>query len=189
MLNAVTNNQINTLWGFGLAVVGGPMAMAIFNLGDQIYRMGGALTNVIAQSVRIYSKESNFEKTFPSVLFFILIYLIVAFILSFFARDIVMKFFSSDYYEAIKLIQIMSLIWALHAIIKILNYPILGKFFSTHFVNKMTYKFLILHVVIFLVWINLFDSPLTMSYFFGCVVLIHLLIFIYLVCLKVFLKK
>ena len=189
LLNAVTNNQINTLWGFGLAVVGGPMAMAIFNLGDQIYRMGGALTNVIAQSVRIYSKESNFEKTFPSVLFFILIYLIVAFILSFFARDIVMKFFSSDYYEAIKLIQIMSLIWALHAIIKILNYPILGKFFSTHFVNKMTYKFLILHVVIFLVWINLFDSPLTMSYFFGCVVLIHLLIFIYLVCLKVFLKK
>lgn len=189
LLNAVTNNQINTLWGFGLAVVGGPMAMAIFNLGDQIYRMGGALTNVIAQSVRIYSKESNFEKTFPSVLFFILIYLIVAFILSFFAADIVMKFFSSDYYEAIKLIQIMSLIWALHAIIKILNYPILGKFFSTHFVNKMTYKFLILHVVTFLVWINLFDSPLTMSYFFGCVVLIHLLIFIYLVCLKVFLKK
>ena len=65
MLNAVTNNQINTLWGFGLAVVGGPMAMAIFNLGDQIYRMGGALTNVIAQSVRIYSKESSFEKPYP----------------------------------------------------------------------------------------------------------------------------
>ena len=40
LLNAVTNNQINTLWGFGLAIVGGPMAMAIFNLGDQIYRMG-----------------------------------------------------------------------------------------------------------------------------------------------------
>jgi O-antigen/teichoic acid export membrane protein len=189
LLNAVTNNQINTLWGFGLAVVGGPMAMAIFNLGDQIYRMGGALTNVIAQSVRIYSKESSFDNTLPSVLFFISIYLMLAFIVSFFAKDIVMKFFSEDYYEAIKLIQIMTLIWALHAIIKILNYPILGKFFSTHFINRLTFKFLILHVFIFLVWINLFNSPLSMSYFFGCVVLIHLLTFIYLACLKVYLKK
>jgi len=189
LLNAVTNNQINTLWGFGLAVVGGPMAMAIFNLGDQIYRMGGALTNVIAQSVRIYSKESSFEKTLPSVLFFISIYLMLAFIVSFFAQDIVMKFFSEDYYDAIKLIQIMIIIWAMHAIIKILNYPILGKFFSTHFINRLTIKFLILHVFIFLVWINLYNSPLTMSYFFGCVVLIHLITFIYLVYLKVYLKK
>lgn len=189
LLNAVTNNQINTLWGFGLAVVGGPIAMAIFNLGDQIYRMGGALTNVIAQSVRIYSKESSFDKTLPSILFFISIYLMLAFIVSFFAKDIVMKFFSEDYYEAIKLIQIMALIWALHAIIKILNYPILGKFFSTHFINRLTYKFLILHVLIFFVWINLFNSPLSMSYFFGLVVLIHLLSFIYLVYVKVYLEK
>jgi PST family polysaccharide transporter len=189
LLNAVTNNQINTLWGFGLAVVGGPIAMAIFTLGDQIYRMGGALTNVIAQSVRIYSKESSFDKTLPSVLFFILIYLMLAFIFYFFAKDIVMKFFNEDYYEAIKLIQIMTLIWALHAIIKILNYPILGKFFSTDSINRMTYKFLILHVLIFLVWINLFDSPLSMSFFFGSVVLVHLIIFIYLVCHKVYLMK
>lgn len=189
LLNAVTNNQINTLWGFGLAVVGGPMAMAIFNLGDQIYRMGGALTNVIAQSVRIYSKESSFNKTLPTVLFFILLYLITAFIVIFFAKDIVMKFFNPDYYEAIKLIQIMTIIWALHAIIKILNYPILGKFYSTHFINRLTYKFLILHVLIFLVWINLFNSPLSMSFFFGCVVLVHLLIFFYLVCYKLYLKK
>ncbi len=189
LLNAVTNNQINTLWGFGLAVVGGPMAMAIFNLGDQIYRMGGALTNVIAQSVRIYSKESGFDKTLPTVLFFIMLYLITAFIVIFFAKDIVMKFFSADYYEAIKLIQIMTIIWALHAIIKILNYPILGKFFSTDFINRLTYKFLILHVFIFLVWINLFNSPLSMSFFFGCVVLVHLLTFIYLVCYKLYLKK
>ena len=189
LLNAVTNNQINTLWGFGLAVVGGPIAMAIFNLGDQIYRMGGALTNVIAQSARIYSRESSFDKTLPSVLFFILIYLMLAFIVYFFAKDIVIKFFNEDYYEAIKLIQIMTITWALHAIIKILNYPILGKFFSTHFINRLTFKFLILHVFIFLVWINLFNSPLTMSYFFGCVVLIHLITFIYLVYLKVYLKK
>ena len=189
LLNAVTNNQINTLWGFGLAVVGGPMAMAIFNLGDQIYRMGGALTNVIAQSVRIYSKESSFDKTLPSVLFFATLYFLFAFIVIIFAKDIVMKFFSEDYYEAIKLIQMMILIWVLHAIIKIMNYPILGKFFSTHFINKLTYKILILHVIIFLLWINLYNSPLTMSYFFGCVVLIHLITFIYLVYLKVYLKK
>jgi len=189
LLNGVTNNQINTLWGFGLAVVGGPMAVAIFNLGDQIYRMGGALTNVIAQSVRIYSKESSFDKTLPSVLFFISIYLMLALLVSLFAKDIVMKFFSADYYEAIKLIQMMTLIWALHAIIKILNYPILGKFFNTHFINRLTFKFLILHVFIFLVWINLFNSPLSMSLFFGCVVLIHLISFIYLVYLKVYLKK
>ena len=188
-LNAITNNQINTLWGFGLAVVGGRKAMAIFNLGDQIYRMGGALTNVIAQSVRIYSKESSFNKTLPSVLFFISIYLILAFIVSFFAKDVVMKFFSEEYYEVIKLIQIMTLIWALHAIIKILNYPILGKFFSTHFINRLTFKFLILHVFIFFVWINLFNSPLTISYFFGCVVLIHLIVFNYLICYKLILKK
>ncbi len=187
LLNAVTNNQINTLWGFGLAVVGGPMAMAIFNLGDQIYRMGGALTNVIAQSVRIYSKECSFNKTLPTVLFFILLYLITAFIVIFFAKDIVMKFFNPDYYEAIKLIQIMTIIWALHAIIKILNYPILGKFYSTHFINRLTYKFLILHVLFFLVWINLFNSPLSMSFFFGCVVLVHLLIFFYLVFYKLYL--
>ena len=189
LLNAVTNNQINTLWGFGLAVVGGPIAMAIFNLGDQIYRMGGALTNVIAQSARIYSRESSFDKTLPSVLFFILVYLMLAFIVYFFAKDIVMKFFNEDYYEAIKLIQIMTLIWALHAIIKILNYPILGKFFSTNFINRVTFKFLILHVFMFFVWINLFDTPISMSYFFGCVVLIHLLTFIYLLYRKVYLKK
>ena len=84
LLNAVTNNQINTLWGFGLAVVGGPMAMAIFNLGDQIYRMGGALTNVIAQSVRIYSRRVVLTKPYPALYFssqFILCSLLLSFFL------------------------------------------------------------------------------------------------------------
>ena len=184
LLNAITNNQINTLWGFGLAIVGGPAAMAIFNLGDQIYRMGGALTNVIAQSVRIYSKESSIDKTIPSVLFFIILYFILAFFVCFFTKELIMKFFSADYYDAIQLIQIITIIWVLHAIIKILNYPVLGKLFSTCFINKLTFNFLILHMVMFMVWINFFSSPLSMTLFFGLVVLIHLLIFIRLIFFK-----
>jgi len=189
LLNAVTNNQINTLWGFGLAIVGGPMAMAIFNLGDQIYRMGGALTNVIAQSVRIYSKESTFDKTFPSVLFFISLYFLLAIIIIFFAKDIVIKFFSMDYYEGIKIIKIMTIILTLHAIIKIINYPILGKFFNIYIINNVTSKFLIFHVLMFLFWMSHFKTPLSMSLFFGFVVLIHLLTFIFMIIKRMYYHK
>jgi O-antigen/teichoic acid export membrane protein len=179
LINAIANNQINTLWGVGLSFVGGPVAMAIFNIGDQLYRLGGAITNIIAQSIRIYSIGENLNKLQFTLVFFVTLITLIVIVISLNSEAIISYFFKSEYYDAIQVVQVMIFVWGVHAVIKLLNYPVLGKVYGPAWVNKLTYKILILHIIIFVFWIVNYSSPISMAMAFGFVIVTQFLIFFY----------
>ena len=182
LINAITNNQINTLWGFGLAIFGGPGSMAIFNLGDQIYRAGGALSNIISQAVRINFYGAAFSQIKSTIILFSSLFLLLSFGLSSSAELIIKNFFPQDYYPAVHVIQVMIFAWGLHAIIKLLNYPVLGESYGPVWVNRITYLFLVAHAMSFFVWATYFKSPLSLSLFFCIAILFQLFIYLWHIC-------
>ena len=183
-INAVTNNQINTFWSFGLSIIAGPAAMALFNLGEQIYRAGGAMTNVIAQSVRIYFIGKTVREIGFTVLFFIFLFITISLTIFITADFFINKFFSTEYLPAIKIIKLMIIAWGIQAVIKLLNYPILGETHGSEWVNKITYKILFLHALAFLFWMFFLSGPLSLAVVFLSVIGCQLIIFLFYFFLK-----
>ena len=179
LINAITNNQINTLWGFGLSILGGPLAMAIYNIGDQIYRAGGAITNIIAQATRIHFLGSSLKNIKFTVIFFVILFLIISASVVIAAPLIINHFFSENFVPAINVLQVMIVAWGLHAVVKLLNYPILGEIHGAVWVNKITYKILFLHLIAFLIWMIFFKSPLSLAIVFLLVIVFQLVIFLF----------
>lgn len=177
-INSFTNNQINTLWGFGLSVTSGPYAMALFNLGDQLYRAGGAISNIIAQSVRIQFIGKSFYSSRFTILFFVGSYILIAISISWAAHFLIDNFFPQEYLPATQIIQVMMLAWGLHAVVKLLNYPILGQMHGAEWVNKITYKILFLHLIAFLIWMYFFDGPFSLAMMLTLVITIQLIIYL-----------
>ena len=177
LINAITNNQINTLWGFGLSIIGGPLAMAIYNIGDQIYRAGGAITNVIAQATRIHFQGALLKKIKFTFVFFVSLFIVISFSVIALAPFIISEFFPVNFLPAIDVLQIMMIAWGMHAIVKLLNYPILGETHGAEWVNKMTYKILFLHASAFLFWMFFLNGPFSLAVVFSSVIGCHLIIF------------
>ncbi len=179
LINAITNNQANTLWGFGLSIIGGPASMAIYNLGDQIYRAGGAITNIVAQSIRIhFIGKSLYELKF-TITFFTLLFFIITVSVCLITRHIIEVFFTNNYLPAIPVIQIMICAWGVHAIVKLFNYPILAASHGATWVNKITKYFLFIHFLMFFLWFMIYGEVLSMSIMFLLVIILQLIIFIY----------
>lgn len=179
LINAITNNQINTLWGFGLSIIGGPLAMAIYNIGDQIYRAGGAITNIIAQATRIHFLGSSLKNIKFTLLFFVCLFLVISFSLIALSPFIITTFFSENFLPAISVLRIMIVSWGMHAVVKLLNYPILGETHGSDWVNRITYKILILHLITFFIWVHFFSSPLSLAIMFLLVIGCQLIIFLF----------
>lgn len=178
LVNSITNNQINTLWGFGLSLVSGPYAMAIYNIGDQVYRAGGAITNIIAQSVRIYFQGKSLIQIRFTFLFFICLFVLITAFMIIIGPFFIKTFFPKSFLPAIEVYQVMMLAWGLHALVKLLNYPILGETHGANWVNQMTYLILILHVVSILAWMYFFDGPFSLAMMLTLVITIQLIIYL-----------
>ena len=179
LLNAITNNQTNTLWGFGLSIIGGPASMAIYNLGDQIYRAGGAMTNIVAQSIRIHFINKPLNELKFTITFFCLLFFLLTVFVCLFTPYLIYNFFSSNYLPAIPVIQVMMIAWGVHAVVKLLNYPILAASHGASWVNKITKYFLLMHFAMFFVWALYYGDVLDMSVMFLLVIIFQLIFFLF----------
>jgi O-antigen/teichoic acid export membrane protein len=178
-INGFTNNQINTIWGFGLSIVSGPQAIALFNLGDQLYKAGAALSNIIAQSIRINFINKPRNQLKFTIIFFLLLYFLIATIIYLLSPHIVENLFSNNYLNAIPVLQIMIIAWAVNAIVKLLNYPILAASHGASWVNRVTKYFLFIHFIMFFLWSMFYEDVLTMAIMFTTVIIFQLITFIY----------
>ena len=181
-VNGFTNNQINTIWSFGLSIVSGPQAMALFNLGDQLYRAGGALSNIIAQSIRINFIHKPRNQLKFIIIFFLFLYSLITAIIYLLSPYIVENLFSNSYLNAIPVFQTMIIAWAANAIVKLLNYPILAATHGANWVNKMTKYFLLVHFVMFVLWSVSYGEAFSMSIMFLLAIIFQLIVFIFHIC-------
>ena len=179
LINAITNNQANTLWGFGLSIIGGPASMAIYNLGDQIYRAGGAMTNIVAQSIRIHFIDKPLSELKFTITFFILLFFVLTVSICLFTPYLIHNFFSTSYLPAIPVIMVMIITWGVHAVVKLLNYPILAASRGASWVNRITKYFLLMHFILFSIWASFYTEVLSMSVMFSSVIIIQLVVFIF----------
>ena len=178
LINSLTNNQINSLWVFGLSIFSGPTSVAIYNLGDQVYRSGTALTNIISQTIRINFIGKVTGQLSFIILLFAIFYLFFSTFIFHNADLIINTLFSSKYLDAVSVIQVMIISWALNGITALISYPILGEKKSASYVNKVTIVILFVHFIAFLIWSLFFNSSFSMSIFFLGVICIQLAIFI-----------
>jgi len=184
LINTITNNQINSFWGFGLTIFSGPSAMAIFSLGDQIYRAGGAFTNVISQTLRIYSLDASFEKIKKILLFFAFLFIFLGILACAFTDILIIYFFNDDYLPAISIIRLMIASWAIHGLSKLINYPILSEYKNFVWINKLTILILLIHFVLFCIWVYFFSSLEMLAFSFLIALIIQFIIFIFLVIIS-----
>ena len=152
LINAIVNNQISSFWTLGMSIFGSTSSVGIFSLGEQIYRAGSAFSGIIAQSVRINYINKSFKEAKLTLVFFTLLYICISCIICIYIESLITHFLSFEYYLATDVIQIMVLAWGFHAIIKLINYPILGELQGVSKINRFTLFFLFVHIVGFFIW-------------------------------------
>ena len=181
LINSVTNNHIQSVWSISLALTGSPLSIAIYNIAEQGYRAGNAISNTISQVIRINSKNNSPYKTFKLILFFIMIYFFTACFFYLVSDTLIKLLFPSEFLNAIKILKVMIIIWFIQSLIHIFNYPILGKLIGVIEVHRLNPIFISLHGICLVFWLFSSNSPFNMVLFLAFASILQLLIMSYLI--------
>ena len=175
-INSLTNNYIQTIWSLALAVTGSPIIIGLYNIAEQCYRAGTSITNAISQVIRLNSLNFSIIKTWQPIKFFGMLYFILAFILYFLAEPLVKNFFSIEFYDAIPIIKIMILVWLLQSLVRLINYPILGKLIGILKVHRLNPIFILLHGICLASWLMFGGTVISMVLFLALASFLQLFI-------------
>ncbi len=153
-ITTLFQNQIHSLWGLLLILMGNPIQIALFNLVDQFVRSGNAFSTLLPE-VLITNKHTiqNLNRTFIST---ILAIIFISFCL-FLSLEFIVKFlFSEKFIDAIPILKLSLLSLAMIAIIKIIGYPLIGELYNYDFFNKISRLFALFHIVLIIVLYKFF---------------------------------
>lgn len=154
-ITTLFQNQIHSLWGLLLILIGNPIQIALFNLVDQFVRSGNAFSTLLPEVI-ITNKKSmqNINKTIIST---ILAIIFTSFFLFFSLEFIVQYLFSEKFIDAIPILKLSLFSLAMIAIIKIIGYPLIGELYNYDFFNKISRLFALAHIFLILVLYKFFS--------------------------------
>ena len=181
LINSVTNNHIQSVWSISLALTGSPLAIAIYNIAEQGYRAGNAISNTISQVIRINSINNSPYKTFKLILFFVMIYFFTACFFYLVSDSLIKFLFPSEFLNAIIILKVMIVVWFIQSLIHIVNYPILGKLIGVIEVHRLNPIFIFLHGICLVFWLLSSNSVFNMVFFLAFASILQLLIMFYLI--------
>ena len=180
-INSLTNNYIQSVWSISLALTGSPLAIAIYNIAEQGYRAGNAISNTISQVIRINSINKSPYKTFKLILFFVMIYFFTACFFYLVSDSLIKFLFPSEFFNAIIILKVMIVVWFIQSLIHIVNYPILGKLIGVIEVHRLNPIFIFLHGICLVFWLLSSNSVFNMVFFLAFASILQLLIMFYLI--------
>lgn len=183
MINSLTNNYLNTLWGFSITIALGPISAGIYSIADQIYRATSAITNTISQVLRANVPKKVDDNLFKSIIIIITIYLLFTACGIFLAQPLITYFFNPDFYMSIPLIKIMLATCFFQSCSKLISYPLIGQLIGYRFLNKTGTVFLLLNIIVMFFWYFYLQELILAINIFLVMSLFHfstLLIFLYL---------
>ena len=183
-INSLSNNYIHSIWSISLTIIGTPSAIGFYNIAEQAYRAGNALSTTISQVIRVNSLELSNKKTWRVILFFAIIYILIAVCFFLISELLIKYFFSMQFYSVIPVLKIMILIWLFNAIINLINYPILVKLVGVLRAHRLNPIFLIIHGSFLLIWIFTSETLINMMIFLSLSCLTQLLIMMTYIYLK-----
>ena len=176
-LNSLTNSNIHVIWGFAVTVTQEPIVIGIYNIAEQGYRAGSAISNTISQVLRLNSVRLGISQTLRSTVFYGITYFFAA-MLGFFLAEPVMKiFFQPEYISSVSVLKVLIGVWLIQSYIKLINYPLLGKLISVEKLHKMTPYILFLHLFMLGLWYIFSHDLYSLALTFLAASLIHLSLF------------
>ena len=145
--NAI-NNQANVIWGLGLSTFASHQDIVFFNLADQCYRAGMAITGTLKDAIHMFNVRITnvIEQIKPMLLICILLFILT--VLGWFALPMTIHyFFGIDYLASLSVIYWMLGIWLLNSISNIVGYPFLGLIHNNLLVSRLNISISILHIL------------------------------------------
>jgi O-antigen/teichoic acid export membrane protein len=177
-INSLTNNHVQSIWSLALTLTGSPIAIGIYNIAEQGYRAGNAISNAISQIVRINSISQPLIEMKSLILFYSILYFFITLLSLFIVDDVITYVFTSEFYDSIPILKIIILIWFFQALISLINYPVLGKLITPYKIHKLNSYFIALHLLSLIIWFIYFNSILDMVNLFLVASIVQLLILI-----------
>ena len=174
-LNSLSNNYVNTLWAFTLALNASPASIATFSLADSLYKAANNFTETISQVVRASTASVSKFKTKPVIGLIFFIYIILLIVGLIIVEPIVSILFMEKYLDLTFIMRLMLIVWFLQALIKLFGYPVIGKIAKYSIVNNLGIFFLFIHIVNMFIWFYFSWNLVELILCFGFISLIHLL--------------
>jgi len=173
--NSLVNNQMSYLWSIGIAIIVGPVGIAIYRIGDQFYKSGSFLINIFVQVFRIQSKNYNFKKV-NEVFLRIISPIAFIFVLLFLYSDAIISILlNNDFALSSKFLRLLILACFINALTKIITYVLLIKKIKNERIHKLSNLFIIYHFVGFVFWALMFQTLDSAAIIFVVVNLFHFL--------------
>ena len=152
MFNTFCSNHIHILWSLSLSMVSGPVAVGLYSLAEQGYRVGNSISAAFAQVIRVNTIKEKLVNTLFIVLTFMFLVFIIFFVGQWVVDNILSSVLPYDYKGVINILKIMLAIWLVQAWIKFINYSIVGKILGTNTLHKFSFWIILLHLTFILVW-------------------------------------
>jgi PST family polysaccharide transporter len=166
-LNSLTNNNAHVLWGFAVTITQEPIVIGMYNIAEQGYRAGSAISNTVSQVLRLNTIKLGIHKTLRLSIFYGIAYSFAAIIGYFLAAPMIKIMFQPQYMVSVDILKIFVGVWLVQSFIKLINYPLLGKLLSIERLHKMTPYIFFGYLLILGLWYVCFESidGLVLSFF------------------------
>ena len=176
-LNSLTNTNVHVMWGFAVTITQEPIVIGIYNIAEQGYRAGSAISNTVSQISRLNTIENSMSHTLRLTVFYFIAYAFAAIMGFFLAAPMVKFFFQPEYVASVVVLKILVGVWLIQSYIKLINYPLLGKLISVEKLHKMTPFILFLNLFMLGLWYVIFGDLTSLALSFLAASLIHLSLF------------
>lgn len=143
-----------------MSLIAGPLQIAIYSVADLVLRSANTLSTIVPHAIRANFIDQPLNKAKKIILYFTLLYLILMCIGILSIPTFIRIFFDSSFYESIYVVQIMLVVWFIGSVNKILGFPVFSKIYDSKKLNKLVYKFGLLHLLTFGLWV-LYGSHLS----------------------------
>jgi len=178
-INLITNTHINIIWSFAASLSLSPAMMSIYYIGDQVFRTCGAFTSIFSQVLRSNTLDHKNKKLINNLNKIMGLYLALFGFIAIAALIYFHYYLPINYIDGLNITLLMILAAMLSGINKLLNYPIFGKKFGYHYVNKLTANFLIVNVLVILIWYLLFKLVILIPTLLIITLILQILFFSY----------
>jgi len=152
-INGLITTNFSSFWGLGLSLIAGPFQIAIYSIADLVLRSANTLSTIVPHAIRANFIDQPLNKAKKIILYFTLFYLFLMFIGILTIPTLIRIFFDSSFYESIYVVQIMLVVWFIGSVNKILGFPVFSKIYDSKKLNKLMYKFGLLHLLTFGLWV------------------------------------
>ena len=177
-LNSLTNSNVHVIWGFAVTVTQEPIVIGIYNIAEQGYRAGSAISNSVSQVSRLNTIGLSISQTLRLTVFYGITYAFAGMFGFLLAAPMIKIFFQPEYIASVSVLKILIGVWLIQSYIKLINYPLVGKLISVKKLHKITPFILFLHLFILGLWYVIFADLYSLALSFLAASLIHLSLFV-----------